>query len=141
MPRIAGIDLDLNKRIDIALTKLYGLGRSNVVGLLKEAGVEAFKRVKDLTEEEVNKIQKAGGKIKVEGDLRLEIAENIKSLHEIGTYRGLRHIRNLPVRGQRTKSNARTKRGKRVTIGAIKKAMAEKMGLITKEPAKKPNEN
>ncbi|MEK7565450.1 MAG: 30S ribosomal protein S13 [Patescibacteria group bacterium] len=133
MPRIAGIDLDLNKRADIALTKLYGIGRVNVINILKEAGVEAAKRVRDLTEEEVNKLQKAIDKIKVEGDLRLEVQSNIKSLKEIGTYRGLRHARNLPARGQRTRSNARTKRGKRVTIGAIKKKLAEKMGLLSKE--------
>lgn len=133
MPRVAGIDLDLNKRTDIALTKLYGVGRVNVINILKEAGANAAKRVRDLTEDEVNKIQKAIDKIKVEGDLRLEVQGNIKSLKEIGTYRGLRHTRNLPVRGQRTRSNARTRRGKRVTIGAIKKKLAEKMGLLSKE--------
>lgn len=135
MPRIAGVDLDNEKRTDIALTRLYGVGRSNVVGLLQVASVEAAKRVKDLTEEEVVKLQKAVEDLKVEGDLRAEVHANITALKQIGSYRGLRHSKNLPVRGQRTRSNARTKRGKRVTIGAIKKDLAEKMGLIAKEEA------
>jgi small subunit ribosomal protein S13 len=127
MPRISGINLNINKRIDIALTYIYGVGRGNAGSILKSAQVEAAKRVKDLSEEEVNRIQKIIDSIKVEGDLRGEVYDNIKRLKEIGTYRGLRHMRNLPARGQRTRSNARTKRGKRVTIGAIKKEMAEKM--------------
>ena len=127
MPRIAGIDLNNEKRIDIALTRLYGIGRWNVGKLLVLAQVDAARRVKDLTDEEVNRVQKAVDTIKVEGDLRAEVHANITSLKQIGAYRGLRHSRNLPVRGQRTKSNARTKRGKRLTIGAIKKEMAEKM--------------
>lgn len=121
MSRIAGLDLNNEKRVDIALTRLYGIGRQNVVGILKKAQVEAFKRVKDLLEDEVNRIQKVVDEIKVEGDLRAEVFENIKNLKEIQAYRGVRHARNLPVRGQRTKSNARTKRGKRMTIGAIRK--------------------
>ncbi len=140
MARIAGIDLNNEKRVDIALIKLYGVGRSNVVGILSVAGVDPVKRVKTLTDEEVNRIQKAIDTIKVEGDLRSEVHANITTLRQIGSYRGLRHARNLPVRGQRTRSNARTKRGKRVTIGAIKKKMAEKMGLLTKEaPAENSN--
>lgn len=127
MHRIAGIDLNDAKRVDIALTQLYGIGRSNVVGILKKANVEGFKRVKDLEENEVNRIQKVVDEIKVEGDLRAEVSENIKNLREIQAYRGIRHSRNLPVRGQRTRSNARTKRGKRMTIGAIRKELAEKM--------------
>lgn len=137
MPRIAGIDLNDNKRVDIALTKIYGIGRKNVVGLLDVANVTSSKRVRELLEDEVNRIQKALDKIKVEGDLRSEIHGNITTLKQIGSYRGLRHTRNLPSRGQRTKSNARTKRGKRVTIGAIKKEMAEKLGLNTKDAPKK----
>ena len=133
MPRIAGIDLNNEKRIDIALTKLFGIGRSNVVKILKKAGVDAAKRVKDLIEEEVNKIQKEVDTIKVEGDLRSEIHANISGLKQIGAYRGTRHSKNLPSRGQRTRSNARTKRGKRLTIGAIKKEAAEKMGIVSKE--------
>lgn len=127
MARISGIDLESKKRIDIALTKIYGIGRSNVVNVLKSANVEAAKRTKELSEDELNRIQKVIDTMKVEGDLREEVYNNIKRLKEIGSYRGLRHIRNLPVRGQRTRTNARTKRGKRMTIGAIKKEMAEKM--------------
>ncbi len=133
MPRISGLDLDNEKRVDIALTKLYGVGRNNVQGILAKATVEAAKRVKDLTEEELARIQKAMDELKVEGDLRAEVHANITSLKQIGSYRGMRHSKNLPVRGQRTRSNARTKRGKRVTIGAIKKELAEKMGIIAKE--------
>ncbi|MCL5431764.1 MAG: 30S ribosomal protein S13 [Patescibacteria group bacterium] len=138
MPRIGGIDLNNDKRVDIALTRLYGVGRSNVVGILKIAGIDPAKRVKDLTEEEVNQLQKAVDTVKVEGDLRGEVAGNITTLKQIGSYRGSRHSKNLPGRGQRTRSNARTKRGKRVTIGAIKKEAAEKLGIVSKE---QPNED
>lgn len=137
MPRIAGIDLNTEKRVDIALTKIYGVGRKNVVTILTKAGVDAGKRVRELLEEDLNRIQKALEGLKVEGDLRSDIHANITTLKQIGSYRGLRHTRNLPSRGQRTKSNARTKRGKRVTIGAIRKEMAEKMGLTPKEEPKK----
>jgi len=98
---------------------------------LEKAKVTGAKRVKDLTEEEQKKIQQALETYKLEGDLRTEVNANIKRLKDIGAYRGLRHSRNLPARGQRTRSNARTKRGKRVTIGAIKKEAAVKMGLTT----------
>ena len=122
MARIAGIDLPVEKRTDIALTYLYGIGRSNVKGVLEVAKVDGAKRVKELSEDELNRLQKVIEKnYRVEGDLRREVADNIKRLKEIGTYRGIRHIKKLPVRGQRTRSNARTKRGKRVTIGAMKK--------------------
>ena len=133
MPRISGIDIPLNKRTDIALTYIYGIGGNNARGILKAAGANGEKRAKDLTTDEVVRLQKVIDTFKVEGDLRAEVYTDIKRLKEIGSYRGLRHIRNLPVRGQRTRSNARTKRGKRVTIGAIRKEMAEKMGLIKKE--------
>ena len=126
MPRISGIDLNNDKRTDIALTKLYGIGRKNVMGLLARAEVDPAKRIKELTDDEVNRVQKIIDTIKVEGDLRGEVHANIATLKQIGAYRGSRHAHNLPVRGQRTKSNARTKRGKRVTIGAIKKELAEK---------------
>lgn len=109
------------KRVDIGLTYIFGIGRSNVLSLIKDTGVDRAKKVKDLTEEEVNKLQKAIEQFKVEGDLRQEIEQNIKRLEEIGSFRGLRHKKGLPVRGQRTRSNARTRRGKRKTIGAIKK--------------------
>lgn len=135
MARISGVDLPDKKRVDIALTYLYGIGRNNVVTLLKKTKIFSDKRVKDLTEEEVGAIQKAIDKdFKVEGDLRAEIAENIKRLKEIGCYRGLRHAKNLPVRGQRTRSNARTKRGKRQTVGALKKDVRAKLEG-TKTPA------
>lgn len=122
MPRISGIDIPEEKRVDIALTHLYGVGRKNVVKVLQSAGIEAGKRAKNLTEEEVSRIQKViDTMVKVEGDLRKEIQENIKRLKQIGSYKGKRHSLNLPVRGQRTRTNARTKRGKRMTIGALKK--------------------
>jgi small subunit ribosomal protein S13 len=121
MPRIAGIDLAENKRVDIALTAIYGIGRVNVLGILREAEVKPEKRVKDLSSEEVARIQKIVENIPVEGVLRKKISQDIERLKAIKCYRGLRHIKNLPVRGQRTRSNARTKRGKRKTIGAIKK--------------------
>ena len=136
MARIAGVDLPLHKRTDIALTYIYGIGRSNVDVLLKEAHIEGAKRAKDLTEEEINRIQKILDKnYRVEGDLRLEVQNNIKRLREIGAYRGLRHTRNLPSRGQRTRSNARTKRGKRMTIGALKKDDRVKLANTTAAPA------
>jgi small subunit ribosomal protein S13 len=122
MARIAGVDLPNEKRLDIALTYLYGVGRKNVVNVLKEAQMDGARRIKTLTDEEVNKIAKILEKgYSVEGDLRKEVSDNIKRLIEIRSYRGLRHVKKLPVRGQRTRSNARTKRGKRMTIGAMKK--------------------
>ena len=122
MARIAGVDLPNDKRLDIALTYLYGVGRSNVVHVLKEAQMDGARRVKTLTDEEVNKIAKILEKgYPVEGNLRKVVSDNIKRLIEIRSYRGSRHVKNLPSRGQRTRSNARTKRGKRVTIGAMKK--------------------
>ncbi len=128
MARIAGVDLPENKRLDIALTYIYGIGRSNVAKLLKITQIDGAKRAKTLTEEEVGKLQKTIEKeFKIEGDLRREIQDNIKRLKEMGSYRGIRHARRLPVRGQRTRSNARTKRGKRVTIGAMKKDDRVKM--------------
>ncbi len=126
MARIAGVELPEQKRVDIGLTYIFGIGRSNVVSVMKTAGVDGAKRIKDLTEEEVNKIQKAVEEYKVEGDLRQEIDQNIKRMEEIGSYRGSRHRKGLPARGQRTRSNARTKRGKRKTIGAIKKEESAK---------------
>jgi small subunit ribosomal protein S13 len=127
--RIVGVNIPDEKRIDISLTYLYGVGRSNVYGILKEAQIEPERRVKDLTEEEGSRLQKIVEKIKTEGDLRSEVRDNIKRLQQISAYRGMRHARNLPARGQRTRSNARTKRGKRVTIGAIRKEVAAKMGI------------
>jgi small subunit ribosomal protein S13 len=131
--RISGINLPDEKRVDIGLSYLYGIGRKNVVEVLRKAEVDSSKRIKNLTEDEQKKIQKILEAYKIEGDLKVEIAGNIKRLKELGSYRGMRHSKNLPVRGQRTRSNARTKRGKRVTIGAIKKELAAKME--TKAPA------
>lgn len=127
--RVAGVNVPDNKRIDIALTYIYGVGRSNVVDVLTRAKIDPAKRTNTLTEQELTQIQKALDTVKIEGDLRGEIFEDIKRLKNISTYRGSRHVKSLPARGQRTRSNARTKRGKRVTIGAIKKEAAEKMGL------------
>ena len=121
-----------NKRVDIGLTYIFGIGRSNVQTVIKDANVQAAKRIKDLTEEEVNRIQKAIDKIKVEGDLRQEVEGNVKRLEEIGSYRGLRHRKGLPSRGQRTRSNARTKRGKRKTVGTVRKEIVAKTGGETK---------
>lgn len=121
MARIGGVDLPENKRVDIGLTYIYGIGRSNVEIVIKEANVSPEIRVKDLSDDEIGRLQKAVEKFKVEGDLRQEIEQNIRRLEDIGSYRGLRHRKNLPARGQRTRSNARTKRGKRKTIGAMKK--------------------
>jgi len=121
MPRIAGISLQEDKRIDIALTAIYGIGRVNVLDILKKAQIEPAKRVKELNAEEVARIQKIVENIPIEGILRKKISQDIERLKAIRCYRGIRHIKNLPVRGQRTRSNARTKRGKRRTIGAIKK--------------------
>lgn len=130
--RIAGVNLLDEKRVDIALTYIYGIGRGNVGLVLKNAEVDPAKRVKTLTEEEQKRLQKILEAYKTEGDLRAEITGNIKRLKEIGSYRGTRHTRGLPVHGQRTRSNARTKRGKRMTIGAIKKEVAAKMGIDAK---------
>ena len=135
--RVVGVNLPEEKRIDIALTYIYGIGRSNVYRVLEAATIEPSKRLKNLSEEELGRIQKVMETYKIEGDLRAELAGNIKRLKEIGTYRGGRHAKGLPARGQRTRSNARTKRGKRVTIGAIKKEVAARMGLIAPEAAGK----
>jgi small subunit ribosomal protein S13 len=121
MARVAGIDLPKEKRIDIALSYIFGIGRPLAIKIVAEAQLDPAKRTKDLTEEEVGKLNSLITKsFKVEGDLRREIQSNIKRLLDIGSYRGYRHRRNLPVRGQRTKTNARTRRGKRKTIGAGK---------------------
>ena len=122
MARVAGNDLPLSKRIDVALTYIYGIGPSFARQILSETNLDPAKRVKDLSQEEVNHLNAVIVKnFKVEGDLRRQLQANIKRLIEIGSYRGYRHRRNLPVRGQRTKTNGRTKRGKRRTVGAAKK--------------------
>jgi len=138
MTRISGVDIPNEKRLDIGLTYLYGVGRKNVKLLLKDVDMDPAKRIKTLTDEEISKITKAIDKrIVVEGDLRQEVSQNVKRLKEIGSYRGLRHSRNLPSRGQRTKSNARTKRGKRATVGAQKKDDRIKLSESKKETSEK----
>lgn len=121
MPRIVGVNLPEEKIVAVGLTAIYGIGRGNAFDVLREAKVDPAKRVKDLTGEEVARLQKVVEKFPVEGTLRKKVSQNIERLKQIRCYRGLRHIQNLPVRGQRTRSNARTKRGKRRTIGAIRK--------------------
>lgn len=123
MARIAGVDLPREKRVEIALTYIYGIGRTRSQQTLTKANVNPDTRVKDLTEDEVGRIRTIiESDFKVEGDLRREVNMNIKRLQEIGTYRGLRHRRNLPVRGQRTRTNARTRRGAKKTVAGKKKA-------------------
>ena len=121
MARLAGIDLPKEKRVEIGLTYIYGIGLTSSQKILKEAGVNPDIRVKDLTDDQVQAIRKAMEGYKVEGDLRREVALNIKRLTEIGCYRGLRHRRGLPVRGQRTKTNARTRKGQRTLVNKSKK--------------------
>ena len=123
MARIAGVDLPREKRVEIGLTYIYGIGRVTSNRLLAEAGVSPDTRVKDLTDDEVIKIQKAieSNEIAVEGDLRREVALNIKRLQEIGCQRGIRHRKGLPVRGQKTKTNARTRKGPKKTVANKKK--------------------
>ena len=123
MARISGVDLPRDKRIEIGLTYVYGIGRATSNRLLKEAGVNPDTRVRVLTDEEVGKIRDAidADSILIEGDLRREIAINIKRLQEIGCYRGIRHRKGLPVRGQKTKTNARTRKGPKKTVANKKK--------------------
>jgi len=119
LARIAGVDLPREKRIEIGLTYIYGIGKTTAQQILAKTGVNPDTRVKDLTEDEVNKLREVIDKEhKVEGDLRREVSLNIKRLMEIACYRGLRHRRGLPVRGQRTKTNARTRKGPSKTVGA-----------------------
>jgi small subunit ribosomal protein S13 len=122
MARIAGIDIPREKRVEIALTYIYGVGLSSSQKILKQTNINPDTRVRDLTEDQVNRLREVIDRsIKVEGDLRREVALNIKRLIEIGSYRGSRHRRNLPSRGQRTKTNARQRRGPKKTVGARKK--------------------
>lgn len=124
--RILGITIPENKRIEIGLTVLYGIGRSKAQTILSQAKVEQGKKPKDLSIDEENAIRKIVESQKIEGDLKREVASNIKRLKDIKAYRGLRHIRNLPVRGQRTKTNARTKRGAKKTMGTGRKSADKK---------------
>lgn len=121
MARISGVDIPRDKHIDVALTYIYGIGRPTAIKILKDANVDTEKRVRDLTEEELAAIRKEVAVHKVEGDLRREVALNIKRLMEIGSYRGIRHRRGLPVRGQNTRCNARTRKGRAKTVANKKK--------------------
>jgi small subunit ribosomal protein S13 len=124
MARIAGVDLPRTKRVEIGLTYIYGIGRTRATGILQEAGVDGNVRVKDLSEDDVRKISRViEEQGRVEGDLRKEVSMNIKRLMDIGCYRGLRHRRSLPVRGQRTRTNARTRKGPRKGAIAKKKTV------------------
>lgn len=116
MARILGIDIPNNKRVEISLTYIYGIGKSRSQEILAKAEIDKNKKVSDLSEEELATIRKIASEYLIEGDLRREVAMNIKRLMEIGSYRGMRHRRSLPVRGQRTKSNARTRKGPRKTV-------------------------
>src|SRR3989344_5226151 len=133
MTRILGVDIPGEKRIEAPLPYLYGIGPSLAKKIIATCGVDPNKRTKNLTEEDVNKLQKELEKYKIEGDLRREIQSSIKRLQEIGSYRGIRHSKNLPVRGQRTRVNARTKMGKRVTIGTVRKEVAVRMEKTTQQ--------
>jgi small subunit ribosomal protein S13 len=123
MARISGVNIPLNKRVEVGLTYIYGIGRSTSNKLLAEIGIEPDRKVRDLTEEEVVKLREAiDNSMTVEGDLRRERSQAVKRLQEIGSYRGLRHRRGLPAHGQRTKTNARTRKGPKKTVGRGKKA-------------------
>lgn len=133
MPRIAGVDIPIHKKTRIALTYIYGIGRSNVEEVLREANVDGDKRAKDLNGDEIARIQRILDQMNVEGTLRRMIRDNIERLKRISSYRGMRHIMGLPSRGQRTRVNARTRRGKRKTVGAMSKEMAAKLEAATKK--------
>jgi small subunit ribosomal protein S13 len=135
MVRIAGVNLPSNKRIDIALSYIYGIGRSLAKKILQEVNINGSIRTKDLTQEQVAAIDRyIAENLKVEGELRREVQQNIKRLIDIQCYRGLRHRRNLPVHGQRTRTNARTRRGPRKTVGAV---TAKTKKLMQQQAAKK----
>lgn len=135
MARIAGVELNDNWKIDFALTRIKGLGWPLSVKLISDLGLDSKKRIKDLTSEEIAKISAKLDEMPVEGELARLVKGNIARLQAIGSYRGLRHSRGLPVRGQRTRTNARTKRGKRKTVGAFKKEVLSKMA--TNKPEEK----
>lgn len=127
MARISGVDLPKNKRVVIGLTSIFGIGKSTAQKILSGAGISEDKKVSQLTDDEVNQIRAAmGTEMKVEGSLKSEVAMNIKRLMDIGTYRGKRHRKGLPLRGQRTRTNARTRKGKKKTVAGKKKAAAKK---------------
>ena len=128
MPRIAGVDLPAAKKVNIALTYIYGVGRSNVKMILTQSKVDGDKRVNELNPDEVSRLQKViDASVPVEGNLRQMVRDSIERLKRTGSYRGSRHIHSLPARGQRTKTNGRTRRGKRKTVGAMSKEMDAKL--------------
>ncbi len=131
MARIAGVDLPNEKRIEASLPYVFGIGPTLAKKILNECSINLDTRTKNLTEDEINKLQRAVETFKVEGDLRREIQNNIKRLQEIGSYKGIRHAKGLPARGQRTRTNARTKRGKRMTIGTVRKEVVAKAAPAT----------
>ena len=137
MARIAGIDLQDNWKVDYALTKIKGLGWTLSKKVMKDAKVDPKKRISDLSADELSKIAAEMEKYTIEGDLVRVVRGNIQRLQVIGSYRGMRHSRNLPSRGQRTRTNARTKRGKRKTVGAFKKEMLAKAAVAKAEDSKK----
>lgn len=122
MARIAGINLPVQKHAEIALTAIYGIGRQRALAICKAAKVNSAAKIKDLTEAELEALRVQVAKYNLEGDLRREVAMNVKRLMDLGCYRGVRHRRGLPVRGQRTRTNARTRKGKRKVVGGMKKA-------------------
>lgn len=127
MPRIVGVDIPKAKKVGVSLSYIYGIGRHNAAKILQSAAVDPNKRAKDLTEEEVSKITAIIQKeYRMEGELRREVSDNVRRLVEIGCYRGLRHRKGLPVRGQRTRTNARTRKGPRKTVGVLRKKEKEK---------------
>lgn len=136
MPRLSGIDIPEAKKIAFSVRYIYGIGPVNAISVLQEAKIDPDKRTKDLTSDELSRLQKVIDAVKVEGDLRKEVRQNISRLREIGSYRGSRHTKGLPAHGQRTRTNARTKRGKRVTIGALKKEAMAKVEASKKEAGK-----
>ncbi|EKE13549.1 MAG: 30S ribosomal protein S13 [uncultured bacterium] len=136
MTRIAGIDLQENWKVDYALTNIMGLGWTLSKKVLKNCGIDVKKRVSDLSSDDISKISTELEKYQIEGDLVRVVRENIQRLQVIGSYRGMRHTKGLPVRGQRTRTNARTKRGKRKTIGAFKKEALSKMTAAKNEKTK-----
>jgi len=136
VPRIVGVNIPEKEKVDLALTRIYGVGQSNVLAILAKAKIGTGKRVDQLSGKEVTALNRIIGEMKTEGNLREEVSRNIERLKRIGSYRGKRHLANLPARGQRTRTNARTKRGKRMTIGALKKEAYAKTGSADKEVEK-----
>jgi small subunit ribosomal protein S13 len=137
--RIAGVDIPDNERAEIGLTRFYGIGRANVVELAKKAKIDLNTRIKDLSRDDIGLLMKALETFKTEGDLKKEIRENIDRLKAIRCYRGIRHIVNLPVRGQRTKTNSRTRKGKKKTVGSLTKEAWAKIETQQKAAASAKN--